>query len=833
MISSTEMQNPFQQPPQEVPNSQIPIINQQPLPTPPKIIPEMTISSFFNEPFLSDAVLKCPDMEFPFHKVVLCAASKFIYDYFKQIQGQKIEDKTVIPLPEQIVSEFSKGNPKESLEKVIRYCYANQNYDTIKDEITENNIFTVLSYAHCLGIKSLVQHLEQAIMKNVVNENNVTKVLNDAILYEMPQLKDVCLNKIKGIYGKINEGEKKNILDFNFDMFKAMISSDDIEVANEKEICQLVEEYIKDRRALAPVEEKKPEEEKKEEEKKEEEKKEEEKKEEEKKEEEKKEGEEEEKKEGEEEEKKEGEEEEKKEEEKKDGEEEKKEEEKKEEEKKEGEEEKKEEEKNEEPKKMETVPEEAKESEATLPNRNPTELFDSWKNHLTSIKAYLQKKSLTPEQERELILCIRFSFLSHSDLVGYTTNPIIGQHKDLLLEGLSVRLNTYESASQGPLQINLTPRKFYINPLSTTTNQMVQSNQLDPNNQNNRYSPNNSMMNHKDAPYESNQINQMNNSRDQMYQSHNMNSNIPRNQEMYQSSTINQNLGNTNMSGLKQTNFNSQLKYFNNHLKTDTESHTNYNKTQSQFDYNNQDIINVEDMNTTRGRKTNLLKSVPNPRPPQDPKISMEFYKNMSVMNRPRPIFKYEYDFDENGVFFHLGTMGKLSPYRNPHEIGQVKVFASSLGKGQLGDFVGRNLVNLRTLNEENSFFGVDLGEERFLIPSAYSIRNRNSSSHVMLCWNLEGSNDKMNFEVLDTRIFSNNTNSKYHQNLEKERNLLKQPGCTSTWGVSKKIREKFPNGFRYFIVKQIDKNSSGGYNMAISGFELYGEGVGKNWSFN
>ena len=777
MISSTEMQNPLQQPPQEVPNSQIPIISQQPLPTPPKIIPEMTISSFFNEPFLSDAVLKCPDMEFPFHKVVLCAASKFIYDYFKQIQGQKIEDKTVIPLPEQIVSEFSKGNPKESLEKVIRYCYANQNYDTIKDEITENNIFTVLSYAHCLGIKSLVQHLEQAIMKNVVNENNVTKVLNDAILYEMPQLKDVCLNKIKGIYGKINEGEKKNILDFNFDMFKAMISSDDIEVANEKEICQLVEEYIKDRRALAPVEEKKPEEEKKEEEKKEEEKKEEEKK--------------------------------------------------------EGEEEKKEEEKNEEPKKMETVPEEAKESEATLPNRNPTELFDSWKNHLTSIKTYLQKKSLTPEQERELILCIRFSFLSHSDLVGYTTNPIIGQHKDLLLEGLSVRLNTYESASQGPLQINLTPRKFYINPLSTTTNQMIQSNQLDPNNQNNRYSPNNSMMNHKDAPYESNQINQMNNSRDQMYQSHNMNSNIPRNQEMYQSNTINQNLGNTNMSGLKQTNFNSQLKYFNNHLKTDTESHTNYNKTQSQFDYNNQDIINVEDMNTTRGRKTNLLKSVPNPRPPQDPKISMEFYKNMSVMNRPRPIFKYEYDFDENGVFFHLGTMGKLSPYRNPYEIGQVKVFASSLGKGQLGDFVGRNLVNLRTLNEENSFFGVDLGEERFLIPSAYSIRNRNSSSHVMLCWNLEGSNDKINFEVLDTRIFSNNTNAKYHQSLEKERNLLKQPGCTSTWGVSKKIREKFPNGFRYFIVKQIDKNSSGGYNMAISGFELYGEGVGKNWSFN
>ena len=159
----------------------------------------------------------------------------------------------------------------------------------------------------------------------------------------------------------------------------------------------------------------------------------------------------------------------------------------------------------------------------------------------------------------------------------------------------------------------------------------------------------------------------------------------------------------------------------------------------------------------------------------------------MSLINKPHPIFKYEFDFDENGVFYFLGTLGRSSPYRNPHEIGQVKVFSSSLGKGNLSDFVGRNLVNLRTQNEENSFFGIDLGPERFLIPSCYSIKNRNASSHVMLCWNLEGSNDKINFEILDTRIFTHNNNNR---NLEKERNMLKQPGCTSTWGISKKIRE-------------------------------------------
>ena len=255
--------------------------------------------------------------------------------------------------------------------------------------------------------------------------------------------------------------------------------------------------------------------------------------------------------------------------------------------------------------------------------------------------------------------------------------------------------------------------------------------------------------------------------------------------------------------------------------------------TTRDFQNRNPLISSTQNFIDNQRKNNNLFHSQNNPIPPQDPKISINFYKNMSMINKPHPIFKYEYDFDENGIFYYLGTKGKILPYKNPHEIGQIKVFASSLGKGNLSDFVGRNLVNLRTQNEENSFFGVDLGNERFLIPSSYSIKNRNSSSHVMLCWNLEGSNDKINYEVLDTRIFSNNVNSRYHNNLEKERNMLKQPGCTSTWGVSKRIKEKFPKGFRYFILKQIDKNSSGGYNLAISGFEMYGEGIGRNWNFS
>jgi hypothetical protein len=262
------------------------------------------------------------------------------------------------------------------------------------------------------------------------------------------------------------------------------------------------------------------------------------------------------------------------------------------------------------------------------------------------------------------------------------------------------------------------------------------------------------------------------------------------------------------------------------------ENNNNYN------DYNtsNQmrtDIMNVDDMNSKKKKLGLMIKSSTSPYPPQDPRISEDFFRNQLIMSVPKPIFKYTYDFDENGALYFLGTKGKRHQYRNPHEINMVKAFASSISKGQVSDFVGRNLVNLRTENEENSFFGVDLGKNRTLVPTAYSLRNRNSSSHVMLCWNLEASNDKINFEILDTRIFSNVNNPQIHQKLEKERNLLREPGCTSTWGISKKIKERFPEGFRYFLIKQIDKNSNGSYNLTNSGFELYGDSRGSGWFFN
>jgi hypothetical protein len=63
---------------------------------------------------------------------------------------------------------------------------------------------------------------------------------------------------------------------------------------------------------------------------------------------------------------------------------------------------------------------------------------------------------------------------------------------------------------------------------------------------------------------------------------------------------------------------------------------------------------------------------------------------------------------------------------------------------------VGRDAQNLSTSNDKMSSFGVDLGEDRYLYPTAYTIRNRNSSTYVLMNWVLEGSVDGNHFFPID-----------------------------------------------------------------------------------
>ena len=759
------------------------------------IIPERSLTDYINDQFLSDAILKLNDIQFYFHRIILISCSDYINNYFISLKNNnnsetkpleeikpenegnteikdfqnKDQNKIIINFPEIISSSFGGGNKKNCLEKILKYCYSNQNFKSIESDINQYNIFTLLEMSHSLGIKSLKLNLENKIIKKYLGKDNATKLALESKIFDLKKLNKEAINYITENFKEVKIF-KNDIIDLDFESFKNLMNSDKINIFSEKDISEFILDYIKSRRDLPEEEKEKLElketqinsnennnknddinQENRENINNEEEKKEE----------------------------------------------------------------------NEEKKDEEKKEDEIKENDAN----------EKWKKYLYELKDSIKRKKLSKEQEKELIMCIRFAYIPHNELVKLTNEPMMSDFKDILLQALSLKLNSYEENQNNEIE---TKNIFNSNPRICF--QKIEKSINPQNNYDNIMNINQSMPNPNiNNIYPKTSFNYNNDPNNRMYRSdfynikRNNNYNEKISEEEYQNNN-NDNIDNYN-------DYNDED--YNENNNSSSEDHSN-NSDNLKADYFN---INYQKEKEKINRYQKMLKSESPNRNKNSQEINLSKSISSEEENKSKNIninkrkyntkFKYKSDFDHNGALYYLGTQGLTKKYENPHKLKLIKAFGSSLLSGNFYDFVGRKFTNLSTENEENSFFGIDLGPERYLKPTSYSIKNRDSDTNVLLCWNFQGSNDKINFEILDKRIFMSEKDEKLNDQTRKCRHMLKKPRTTSTWGISKSIREKYPNGFRYFLLKQIGKNSSKNYNLAISGFELYGEALGSGWIFN
>ena len=759
------------------------------------IIPERSLTDYINDQFLSDAILKLNDIQFYFHRIILISCSDYINNYFISLKNNnnsetkpleeikpenegnteikdfqnKDQNKIIINFPEIISSSFGGGNKKNCLEKILKYCYSNQNFKSIESDINQYNIFTLLEMSHSLGIKSLKLNLENKIIKKYLGKDNATKLALESKIFDLKKLNKEAINYITENFKEVKIF-KNDIIDLDFESFKNLMNSDKINIFSEKDISEFILDYIKSRRDLPEEEKEKLElketqinsnennnknddinQENRENINNEEEKKEE----------------------------------------------------------------------NEEKKDEEKKEDEIKENDAN----------EKWKKYLYELKDSIKRKKLSKEQEKELIMCIRFAYMPHNELVKLTNEPMMSDFKDILLQALSLKLNSYEENQNNEIE---TKNIFNSNPRICF--QKIEKSINPQNNYDNIMNINQSMPNPNiNNIYPKTSFNYNNDPNNRMYRSdfynikRNNNYNEKISEEEYQNNN-NDNIDNYN-------DYNDED--YNENNNSSSEDHSN-NSDNLKADYFN---INYQKEKEKINRYQKMLKSESPNRNKNSQEINLSKSISSEEENKSKNIninkrkyntkFKYKSDFDHNGALYYLGTQGLTKKYENPHKLKLIKAFGSSLLSGNFYDFVGRKFTNLSTENEENSFFGIDLGPERYLKPTSYSIKNRDSDTNVLLCWNFQGSNDKINFEILDKRIFMSEKDEKLNDKTRKCRHMLKKPRTTSTWGISKSIREKYPNGFRYFLLKQIGKNSSKNYNLAISGFELYGEALGSGWIFN
>jgi len=172
------------------------------------------------------------------------------------------------------------------------------------------------------------------------------------------------------------------------------------------------------------------------------------------------------------------------------------------------------------------------------------------------------------------------------------------------------------------------------------------------------------------------------------------------------------------------------------------------------------------------------------------------------------------------GALHFLGTQGGQSAWCNPMGLSHVLAFSSGLSFGKIEDLVGggsvggvRQQVNIRSNNIPNSFFGVDLQSDRLLMLTGSCLKNRNSTSHCLVSWVIEGSMEKEGtWEPLDTR---------------QDTTSLRKEDVVMYFDVPADAQGR---AYRCFRVRQTSANSSGSDNLVLGGFELYGKAVGGTW---
>ncbi|XP_058800749.1 E3 ubiquitin-protein ligase HECTD1 isoform X3 [Phymastichus coffea] len=225
--------------------------------------------------------------------------------------------------------------------------------------------------------------------------------------------------------------------------------------------------------------------------------------------------------------------------------------------------------------------------------------------------------------------------------------------------------------------------------------------------------------------------------------------------------------------------------------------------------------LKMEPLSTVQQLENHLLKMVAKQWHDHD-RTTFSFVKKLKDGNKIS--FKYQHDFDENGLIFWIGTNAKTSPeWVNPAQYGLVVVTSSdgrNLPYGHLEDILSRDAsaMNCHTNDDKRAWFSVDLGV--WIIPTAYTLRHaRGYGKSALRNWMLQASRDGANWTTLYTHV---------------DDCSLNEPGSTFTWTFEPPTTCEDAQGWRHLRLQQTGKNASGQtHYLSVSGFEVYGEVMG------
>lgn len=169
---------------------------------------------------------------------------------------------------------------------------------------------------------------------------------------------------------------------------------------------------------------------------------------------------------------------------------------------------------------------------------------------------------------------------------------------------------------------------------------------------------------------------------------------------------------------------------------------------------------------------------------------------------------KYNQAFDQNGLFYFLGSQQKKKPYDNPMILRLVNVESSSMSSfsSKIFSIVDKDPCNFYTEdNDKNPYVIISIVESGFtFLPNYYCLRNGSGFCESALRnWKIEGSNDRKQWYLIK-------------QHFDDKKIELKK---SSTAGWKLDALEYYT----FFKLSITGPDASGENNLAFGGIEMYG----------
>jgi E3 ubiquitin-protein ligase HECTD1 len=165
---------------------------------------------------------------------------------------------------------------------------------------------------------------------------------------------------------------------------------------------------------------------------------------------------------------------------------------------------------------------------------------------------------------------------------------------------------------------------------------------------------------------------------------------------------------------------------------------------------------------------------------------------------------RYQSTFDENGLVYLLGTLGKQCFFENPAKKWMMNVSASSISpeSDKPSEIASRRDCTVSTNEEDHPMITIEFTQAS-IIPTKYSIKSSSKKGNGTLrTWNLLASKDGNSWDKLSSH---------------KKDNSLNESNSMATWDLSTK------HAYKFFRIRMEGSNSNNQKVLNIGGIEFYG----------